>query len=178
MIDLEDLIRRVVLWGWERNLNGPECLESQTLKLVSEYGEIYTGIIEGKEDDVADGIGDVLVVAILTGERLGHHIDPNLIECVADGHPDSVAGFVCTASLGLLADLIAKRSYEAAKLELDKFIVLICAMARELDLDPILCLADSYVEIKDRKGIMYNGVFIKEKDPRYPEVLKELGRNA
>jgi len=34
------------------------------------------------------------------------------------------------------------------------------------------CLKFSYNEIKDRKGLLWNGVFIKESNPDYPEIYK------
>jgi hypothetical protein len=38
------------------------------------------------------------------------------------------------------------------------------------------CLLAAYNDIKDRKGILYNGVFVKETDPVYPRILQALGR--
>lgn len=34
------------------------------------------------------------------------------------------------------------------------------------------CLAVAYGDIKDRKGLMYEGVFVKESDPRYAELVE------
>ena len=33
------------------------------------------------------------------------------------------------------------------------------------------------IEIKDRKGILYEGVFIKESNPAYKEALEKLGKS-
>ena len=36
------------------------------------------------------------------------------------------------------------------------------------------CLKYAYNEIKDRQGVMHNGCWIKDTDPRYESVMQEL----
>jgi hypothetical protein len=164
MFDLEQLLAAVRQWGYDRNLCTLDCIESQTLKLVSEFGEIFEGIEESNEAKTKDGIGDTLVVAILMGERIGYPIPAILIEA----HLLSTRTLGCEIALGRLADMIGKKQYELARAELHNFIMQVCSLARnELGLDPIECLHGAYEEIKDRKGVMYNGMFIKESDPAY-----------
>jgi hypothetical protein len=42
-------------------------------------------------------------------------------------------------------------------------LVTIILLAKIVGLDSVDCLADAYDEIKDRKGKMVNGLFVKEK---------------
>jgi len=42
-------------------------------------------------------------------------------------------------------------------------LVTIILLAKIVGLDSVDCLADAYDEIKDRKGKMVNGIFVKEK---------------
>ena len=42
-------------------------------------------------------------------------------------------------------------------------LVTIILLAKMVDLNPVDCLADAYEEIKNRKGKMVNGLFVKEK---------------
>ena len=76
--------------------------------------------------------------------------------------------------MGLLADFIAKRQIGQALLELglmaNDLAEISCALGWPLD----VCAEYAYNEIKDRKGVMYNGVFIKETDPRYESAAAEL----
>jgi NTP pyrophosphatase (non-canonical NTP hydrolase) len=44
----------------------------------------------------------------------------------------------------------------------DSFVTLII-LSRQLGLDPVFCLESAWNEIKDRKGKMVDGTFIKEK---------------
>ena len=41
-------------------------------------------------------------------------------------------------------------------------LVVLLILAEQLDLNPVDCLAEAYYEIKDRKGSMRDGIFIKE----------------
>ena len=39
------------------------------------------------------------------------------------------------------------------------------------------CVKIAYNDIKDRKGVMFNGVFIKESDPAYQDALDNIEAN-
>ena len=51
-----------------------------------------------------------------------------------------------------------------AKDDLGDILVVLIIIAKQLDLELVDCLAHAYDEIKDRKGEMIDGVFIKEGD--------------
>ena len=51
---------------------------------------------------------------------------------------------------------------EDAKDDLGDILVVLIIIAKQLDLCLIDCLAFAYEEIKDRKGVMIDGMFIKE----------------
>lgn len=108
---MNELIRNVQQWAYERNLISGSDPKSQTLKLMSEAGELADNINKGK--DCKDDIGDCAVVLIILAEQLGYTLQE--------------------------------------------------------------CLETAYIDIKDRKGIMYKGVFIKSTDDRYESAKKELG---
>lgn len=59
----------------------------------------------------------------------------------------------------------------------DMFVVLIILCAQK-NLTVLECLSHAYDEIKDRKGIMIDEVFIKDTDPRYPEIIENQLRGA
>ena len=98
--DMSDLIYDVCTWHHNRNLIEGSTDKDQFLKLLQECGELSDSICKGK--DIADDIGDILVVLINIAER------------------------------------------------------------NNLTLHE--CLMVAWEDIKDRKGRMVNGVFIKESD--------------
>jgi len=105
-----ELFEKVSEWAHERNLINGSDTKSQTLKLMSEVGELADNINKGA--DCRDDIGDCLVVLTILAEQNGYTIQE--------------------------------------------------------------CFEIAYNDIKDRKGIMYRGVFIKESDERYETAKEEI----
>jgi DNA phosphorothioation-dependent restriction protein DptG len=97
---LEKLVNRIKNWHYDRNLIDGATDKDQLAKLIQEMGELSDNICKGK--DVADDIGDIMVVLINIAERNG----------------------------------LSLRH----------------------------CLEVAYSDIKDRKGKMVDGVFVKESD--------------
>ena len=65
---------------------------------------------------------------------------------------------------GELADNINKQRYQDAKDDIGDVIVTLIIVAAQIGTDIEECLEIAYNDIKDRKGYMMNGVFIKEGD--------------
>lgn len=77
------------------------------------------------------------------------------------------------SEIGELADKgIAKRDLAEIKDGIGDAIVVLAMIAGIEGLTVEECIEHAYNEIKDRKGILFNGVFVKESDPQYPEVCR------
>jgi len=94
------LMRKITQWHHDRNLIEGATDKDQLAKLIQEMGELSDNICKGK--DVADDIGDMIVVLINIAERNGLTIED--------------------------------------------------------------CLEQAWNDIKDRKGKMVDGIFVKEGD--------------
>jgi NTP pyrophosphatase (non-canonical NTP hydrolase) len=94
----QELINSIVQWHYDRNLIDGATDKDQYMKLIQEAGELSDNICKGR--DIADDIGDMMVVLINIAERNNLTIEH--------------------------------------------------------------CLEQAYNDIKDRKGKMVDGVFIKE----------------
>lgn len=172
---LQDLINKVVQWGHDRNLNAPDNLKAQTMKLVSEFGEIGAGIDQYNTFDVIDGIGDTIVVAIIIGQQIGFPVVSQDLK--SSGIASDSDYYRATGLLGQFVDYVLKgHDAKDQNLQLKYFIGAVCDVALQRRIGVYEALLAAYNEIKDRKGVMYQGAFIKEADPRYPEVMQELGR--
>lgn len=66
---LESLVERVKSWHYDRNLINGATDKDQVCKLIQEVGELSDNVC--KEKDVADDIGDIMVVLINIAERNG-----------------------------------------------------------------------------------------------------------
>ena len=67
--DLVTLTEKVKQWHYNRNLIAGSTDKDQYLKLIQEAGELSDNICKG--NDIADDIGDMLVVLINIAERNG-----------------------------------------------------------------------------------------------------------
>lgn len=172
--ELQDLIDKVAQWGHDRNLNAPENLKAQTMKLASEFGEIGAAVHEYERKDEIDGIGDTIVVAIIIGQQIGfpvvsEDLEPSEMTDQSDFH--RAAGL-----LGVFTDYVLKgHGAKDQNLQLKYFIGAVCDFAHARGVEIKMALSVAYNEIKDRKGVMYKGAFIKEADPRYASAVAELG---
>tara|TARA_S200002703_G_scaffold131733_1_gene119353 strand:- start:897 stop:1187 length:291 start_codon:yes stop_codon:yes gene_type:complete len=95
---MDELVKKVEQWHYDRNLIDGATDKDQVLKLLQELGELSDNVCKG--NDIRDDIGDMLVVMI---------------------------------------NILARN-----KLTLEE------------------CLEVAYNDIKDRKGRMVDGIFVKE----------------
>jgi hypothetical protein len=147
---------KVAQWARDRNFPEGATVEQQDVKLFEEFGELCGGIARipaaepGSEkhakllDQIKDGIGDVMVVMIVQTTIIN---DPSVwnVQIVSTRR----------RSTRDLAVALAHHQYERAR-----DILNIWANQYGLTLDQ--CLAAAWEEIKDRKGKMVDGVFVKE----------------
>lgn len=156
---MEELIKKVEEWSMERNLHTADP-SKQRLKLWEEFGELNASIARNDREGAIDAIGDMLVVMIIYKQQIGYGSnellypkqynvdflsrlgDTSLIDCIGSGIYDSRSYI---QGLGRVVDILA-------------------ALAYRLGTNLEECLAAAYDVIKDRKGKMINGVFVKESD--------------
>lgn len=62
-------------WAEDRNLIDGSKPVNQVSKLVEELGELATGVNKGKNDLIADGIGDAVVVLTILAKQCGMNIE-------------------------------------------------------------------------------------------------------
>lgn len=168
-----DLIRQ---WGSDRNLILGATPQAQFVKLVEEFGEITLGMEEDNYAEIKDGIGDTAVVLTILAAQMGLSIE----ECFA--HSSSLgykltmfedepgyATFIraIVTQFGKLATGIAKKNQPLAKDSLGHSLGLLYGLSEMLLIETETfddALLASYNVIKDRKGKMIDGVFVKEAD--------------
>jgi len=95
--------------------------------------------------------------------------DRNLID---GGCPKSQM-LKCVSEVGELADNVNKQN--DIRDDIGDVLVTLIILAAQHDLGLEQCLEVAYNDIKDRKGVMLDGVFIKEFDPAYEGALAVLG---
>lgn len=198
-MNIYDSIRK---WASDRNIINGATPVSQAAKLASEIGELAGHIDETADEQEAlnllmaklsglypdyeinaanerldalellmiDDIGDSLVVLTIIGVQLGVNIE----DCTPDACPADNAFLKSVAAVGKLSDAVLKNDLESFKEIVSVLFTLFGVMASDLGVTVVECIENAYDEIKDRKGIMYNGTFIKESDERFRQVMSEL----
>lgn len=153
-------IDQIAKWHHERNLIDGATDQGQFKKLMSEFGELSDNLAKGR--CIKDDIGDCGVVIINIAERNGAlHLLKQYHEVL-----HCVEYISLLDSLHCLGQTILNETSYAVSIQecavkcwesLKGF-----AKANNLDFDE--CLSVAYDDIKDRKGKMINGTFVKESD--------------
>lgn len=158
---MEDLILKIEQWAEDRNIiNGCKPID-QAMKLFSEAGELSDNV--GKGRDIKGDVGDVFVVLAIISKQLDKSLELLNIHKYSWAHGgnkeltleliSSLTEFAKWASLDYYHDGIVKR-----------ILNILSGIARNHKTTLEECVQVAYNDIKDRKGQMINGVFVKESD--------------
>lgn len=160
MNNMEELIKKVEQWSIERGLNTADPMK-QRLKLWEEFGELCAAVARSNREDAIDAISDMLVVMIIYCQQSHYPKTKGLFEVdvVLLEYYDrmSIMEILERAARGILdAKITIKRVRDV--------VTILANMTERLDTTLEECLQSAYDEIKDRRGKMINGVFVKESD--------------
>ena len=166
MADLQQLIKNIEQWAEDRNLIEGSTPQKQFIKLMEEFGELCSGVSKNKIDVVKDSIGDCFVVmVILAAQRKKDEMlsVDEIIEQYSYFKVD-IEDQLIEAVFGLysLSNELSRQA-DISVLFVFCFIRLL-DIAYYFDLNIHACVQAAWDEIKDRKGRMIDGVFVKEGD--------------
>lgn len=164
-MQMTDYFRLFRQWAEDRNFKNGATIEGQQLKLVEEVGEIAAAIARNNRDAIKDGIGDSAVVLTILCFLRGYAMEDILASCYPQ-KIDLAAALLEEANLiddvsdaKLLYQVL--RSSEVMHYSCTAMVDLV-AIAERHELNFVDCLAAAWAAIKDRKGRMIGGVFVKE----------------
>lgn len=156
---LNELTARIVGWAQDRNLIEGSTPIAQLGKLTEEICETWQGILDNNDKEIVDGHGDMYVVATIMCAQYGSSIlHPEL---KPSRGAETMQTFI---ALGKVAAAVVRHKREEA---LQALIDFRCVLEHSARLDFGFFTLEEAVEhawneIKDRKGRMVNGTFIKE----------------
>lgn len=170
---MRELIQQIEQWAEERNLIEGSTPQKQLFKLVEEIGELFNGHNKNKNEIIKDSIGDCFVVCIILCKQLHY-------SCLED---DIQEAFECYSlprklyiknreknlcfilnSLGVLSQEISGEDEFPEYDAIGTIVYNLIHYSYGLSLDFKECVQHAYNQIKDRKGRMIDGVFVKEED--------------
>lgn len=77
---IEILEQKIIQWSKDRGIIQHSTPAAQTLKAVSEMGELADNILKGRHDAARDDIGDIIVCLV----NVAHMIGTDLEECLGE----------------------------------------------------------------------------------------------
>lgn len=155
------LEEKVEQWFVDRNLHEANPVK-QFEKLMEETGELFEGIAKDKPAFIKDALGDMQVVLIGLEQQIKNGAE-------IEASPQEMELLLLVSSLGKLAQKLHKHIFHSEtqlpfiRPELLSLHSSIHAVAIH-NLTADSCLQLAYDEIKDRKGKIIDGVFVKEAD--------------
>lgn len=167
---MNELIAKIEQWAEDRNIIKGSKPIDQAMKLFSEAGELADNI--GKGRDCRDDLGDIFVVLTIITAQTGHSI--SVIE-FPKWAEDTNKNLVLKLQGALFEFIEYKHNGNSfASGVLKRCINILSAIAANHGCTLEECVQIAYNDIKDRKGVMYNGTFIKESDPAYQDALDNI----
>lgn len=155
----EDYQQLVLQWANDRNIvNGSDNIK-QLLKTLTEAGEFIDAIVSEDVDEFVDAIGDQWVTLVIGMEQSGILYQEALDSVVT---PDASLknDTVILYAISCIADGILKDD----KALLAQGYGIYLHVLRNLKTSFTFGVAAAWNTIKDRKGKMVNGIFVKESD--------------
>ncbi|MBN6079926.1 MazG-like family protein [Aggregatibacter actinomycetemcomitans] len=171
---MKELIKNIENWAEERNLIQGSAPQKQFIKLMEEFGELCAGISKNKNDMIIDSIGDCVVVFVILCKQTecSTHILKMAFDqahySVTKDNCDRICIRIAYALRGLSEIFMNSkfRDYDKKVFYSSIFeaTYLLGLLSKDIDVCIEFCVKKAWNEIKDRKGKMINGVFVKEAD--------------
>jgi len=156
---MEKLIQHVEEWARVRKLHNADP-KAQALKVVEEFTELLIANREKESSDIIDGIGDTYVTLIILCKQLGKSFS-EVFKMVED---EWGAYNVPEEALNFLTSGLAKQNEDNITLGIIYILTTLIHIEGENQYSPEQCLSVAYNEIKDRKGTLIDGTFVKYDD--------------
>ena len=168
---IEELVLLIEQWAEDRNIiNGTKPID-QTMKLFSEFGELADNV--GKGRDCRDDIGDVFVVLTIMAKQTESEINILTLPSLENL---SLKQYVIELGFSLNNFVFACDTAGEEDGNLDIAIMSLIRIAHLHNVTLQECVQIAYKDIKDRVGVVYNGLYIKSTDIAYEGALKALGK--
>lgn len=157
-MNINELNAHIIEWAKERELDTKGTVEAQAIKTVEELSELIKAICKDKKEDIIDSIGDIYVTLVI-GNMLvrDRELDPMFAGKNVLGARDK------ESLLKVLANPIKLTLlYPYGETTLEWILRDLHIVCKFYDLDFVECVESAYNTIKNRKGKLVNGQFIKD----------------
>lgn len=156
------LEEKVQQWFIDRNLHEANPIK-QFLKLMEESGELFEGIAKDKPELIYDALGDIQVVMIGFEQQIKNSAQ-------ISANQQELELLLMVSSLGNISQKlyshVCHNETQTPLIKSDLMFLdsVISTISLYNETTAEKCLDEAYEVIKDRKGKMIDGVFVKEED--------------
>lgn len=171
---MNELIAKIEQWANDRNIIKGSKPIDQAMKLFSEFGELADNV--GKGRDCRDDIGDVFVVLTIMAKQTKTAYD--LANMNVNHNIKTTKEHVAMLGMALGVFVSGCHSNSLIYAWYKDAVCELLSICSDLGYTLEECVQIAYDDIKNRKGIMSNGVFIKESDPAYESIIKAIEVNC
>ena len=172
-VEMQHLQELIVQWAHDRNIIEGSSIYDQTKKLVEEMGEFFNGINKGKPAVIVDSIGDMAVVLTIL-EAIHYREQGSPIEfrnhlnmkgsIYLEGEVvtiEKTEADIAMLTSGMLTDAVRYDQRNTIDI-IEGLLDALYHYTKLTHIDLYDCVKSAYDEIKDRKGKLVDGVFIKD----------------
>ena len=170
---MKELIQKIEQWANDRNIIKGSKPIDQAMKLFSEFGELADNV--GKGRDCRDDIGDLFVVLTIMAKQTESEINILTLPSLENLSPKQ---YVVELGFALNNFVFACDTAGEEDGNLDIAVMSLCRIAALQNTTLKECVQIAYDDIKDRKGLMHGGLFIKESDPAYASIIASIESNC
>ena len=175
MQELKELNQKIIDWAKERGIDKNGTVEGQVIKTVEEMSELIKGICKDDIDLIKDSIGYVYVTLVVGNMLSKKSIDIYKTVKIRKEYYDNFKFFkfedeyeetirLLKGVLDVIYYILTDKSYN--KKTIGGTVSWLLDIAHTYNTTLEECVELAYNEIKDRKGKMVDGMFVKEGDLR------------
>lgn len=172
---MQQLIKNIEQWAEDRNLIEGSTPQKQMLKLMEEFGELCGGIARNNPEMIKDAIGDCFVVLVVLNKQVNWNINFNDYQdkfvhnfirndILKDGLNSVEIIHIIATIIPALYTKVMPPVYDDERYAIWSLLVAFSDIANINGFSLSDCIQHAYDQIKDRKGKMIDGVFVKEED--------------
>lgn len=183
---MQELIQKIEQWATDRNIIKGSKPIDQAMKLFSEFGELADNV--GKGRDIKDDLGDIFVVLTIIAKQVretsmlnacdpDYKVDTEWREEEQPKSLDDPKELVVMLNRDLHC-LVMSIDFRDVTDEIKHCVDCISRIAEISGHSLRECVQIAYDDIKDRKGLMHGGLFIKESDPAYTSIIASIESNC
>lgn len=171
---MEKLIPQIIAWAEETNIVHGSNLDKETLKLVHRCGELARFI--NNQEICTNAIGHCMMQMIIICRMRNTTLDKCLefTKTIKDERvtDPKIASIMVLKTLGELANHITTN--KDIKAQIGYLLIYLTALTNSLQLSMKECTESAFKEVKDIKGIMFDGQFIDETHEKYKSAVAIL----